>query len=182
MQCPIFFSNLFLVEQSNIEAGQGGRISHLSRCSPLPSCFLLDPGKGLVAAAPPPAFSGGCRRMLQWLRLAFAPCHIFAAHPKGCMGCPQSKLSNAERSPSILRIAGLHPAPTQPSAAPGRTNCRLCSPPGLGDRHCPHAQATHAAGLSICAQLKGFWGYPNRQPPASPCLVMPKFRACRWQR
>ena len=45
MQCPIFFSNLFLVEQSNIEAGQGGRISRLSRCSPL---LLLPPwpGKG----------------------------------------------------------------------------------------------------------------------------------------
>lgn len=45
MQCPIFFSNLFLVEQSNIEAGQGGCISHLSRCSPL---LLLPPrpGKG----------------------------------------------------------------------------------------------------------------------------------------
>lgn len=35
MQCPIFFSNLFLVEQSNIEVSvrQAGNISHLSRCS-----------------------------------------------------------------------------------------------------------------------------------------------------
>lgn len=49
MHCPIFFSNLFLVEQSNIEAGQGGRISHLSRCSPL----VLTLGKGLAAAALP---------------------------------------------------------------------------------------------------------------------------------